>query len=249
MLLYSLLEASEKTTNVVKWISVGAILALFAVIFLIRLIGEKRYDAKRLAFAGICVAMSFTLALVKFKPVQYGGSITLASFVPILVYAYFYGAADVADVAAADHDVVTVTAPALGIAGKLHRHEGGVGIFERLVNGADLSCRARARADGAQCADFVGEIHFGAQSRVDGGDHQPDGVQHRAPHELGEGGGGVVNIAHRIPFSQCELDELLLVAFIIPQDLPIVKEQVKFLFYSRKFYYFLQPLDFFKKIC
>ena len=94
MFLYSLLEASEQTTNIVKWISVGAIVALFAVIFLIRLIGEKRYDAKRLAFAGICVAMSFTLALVKFKPVQYGGSITLASFVPILIYAYFYGAAD-----------------------------------------------------------------------------------------------------------------------------------------------------------
>ena len=94
MYLYSLLEASAKTTNIVKWISVGAILALFAVIFLIRLIGEKRYDAKRLAFAGISVALSFTLALVKFKPVQYGGSITLASFVPILIYAYFYGAAD-----------------------------------------------------------------------------------------------------------------------------------------------------------
>lgn len=94
MFLYSLLEVSEKTTNVVKWISVGAILVLFAVIFLIRLIGEKRYDAKRLAFAGICVSMSFTLAVIKFKPVQYGGSITLASFVPILIYAYFYGAAD-----------------------------------------------------------------------------------------------------------------------------------------------------------
>ena len=94
MFLYSLLEASEKTTNVVKWISVGAIVALFAVIFLIRWIGEKRYDAKRLAFAGICVALSFTLALIKFKPVQYGGSVTLASFVPILIYAYVYGAAD-----------------------------------------------------------------------------------------------------------------------------------------------------------
>jgi thiamine transporter len=94
MYLNSLLEVSEKATNVVKWISVGAILMLFAVIFLIRLIGQKRYDAKRLAFAGISVAMSFTLALIKFKPVQYGGSVTLASFVPILIYAYFYGAAD-----------------------------------------------------------------------------------------------------------------------------------------------------------
>ena len=94
MFLYSLLEASEKTTNIVKWISVGAVVALFAVIFLIRLIGQKKYDTKRLAFAGISVAMSFTLAVIKFKPVQYGGSVTLASFVPILIYAYFFGAAD-----------------------------------------------------------------------------------------------------------------------------------------------------------
>ncbi len=93
MYLYSLLEVSEKATNVVKWISVGAVVLLLAVIALIGLGGKKRYDAKRIAFAGVCVAMSFVLALIKFKPVQYGGSITLASFVPILVYAYVYGPA------------------------------------------------------------------------------------------------------------------------------------------------------------
>ena len=94
MYLYSLLEVSAKTTNVVKWISVGAIVALLAVIALIGINGKKRYDAKRIAFAGVCVASSFVLALIKFKPVQYGGSITLASFVPVLVYAYVYGVAD-----------------------------------------------------------------------------------------------------------------------------------------------------------
>ena len=91
MFLYSLLEVSEKATNVVKWISVGAVVLLLAVIALIGFGGKKRYDAKRIAFAGVCVAMSFVLALIKFKPVQYGGSITLASFVPVLVYAYVYG--------------------------------------------------------------------------------------------------------------------------------------------------------------
>lgn len=91
MFLYSLLEVSDKATNVVKWISVGAVVLLLAVIALIGFGGKKRYDAKRIAFAGVCVAMSFVLALIKFKPVQYGGSITLASFVPVLVYAYVYG--------------------------------------------------------------------------------------------------------------------------------------------------------------
>lgn len=94
MFLYSLLDVSEQATNVVKWISVGAIALLLGIIALFGLKPKRKYDAKRIAFAGICVAMSFTLALVKFKPVQYGGSITLASFVPILIYTYFYGVAD-----------------------------------------------------------------------------------------------------------------------------------------------------------
>ena len=94
MFLYSLLEVSAKTTNTVKWISVGAVVLLLALLFLIGLRKKQKPDGKRLAFAGICAATSFTLALLKFSPIQYGGSITLASFVPILVYTYLYGVAD-----------------------------------------------------------------------------------------------------------------------------------------------------------
>ena len=95
MFLYSLLEVSEHATSVVKWISLGAIGLLLCVIALIGCANKRqKYDAKRLAFAGVSVALSFVLALIKFKPVQYGGSITLASFLPVLLYAYVYGAAD-----------------------------------------------------------------------------------------------------------------------------------------------------------
>ena len=95
MFLYSLLEVSEQTTNVVKWISVAGVLVLLFVIALIGFLkNDKRWDAKKIAFAGICVSMSFTLAIIKVSPVQYGGSITLASFVPILIFAYVYGLAD-----------------------------------------------------------------------------------------------------------------------------------------------------------
>ena len=94
MFLFSLLEVSEQATEIVKWISVGAVLVLLGVIALIGWLRKKQYDAKRVAFAGVCVAMSFTLAVLKFSPVQSGGSITIASFVPILIYAYFYGVAD-----------------------------------------------------------------------------------------------------------------------------------------------------------
>lgn len=94
MFLYSLLEVSEQTTQTVRWISVVAVLLLLGVIAVIAVLRNKKANAKRVAFAGVCVAMSFTLALVKFSPIQYGGSITLASFVPILIYAYIYGVAD-----------------------------------------------------------------------------------------------------------------------------------------------------------
>ena len=94
MFLYSLLEVSEKTTNIIKWISVGAVAALLAVILIVCSLTKKKVNAKRLAFGGVCAAMSFTLAILKVSPIQYGGSITLASFVPILIYSYCYGAAD-----------------------------------------------------------------------------------------------------------------------------------------------------------
>ena len=95
MFLYSLLEVSEQTTNLVKWISVFGVLLVLGVIALIGFLKNgKKFDSKKIAFAGICVSLSFTLAVIKISPVQSGGSITLASFAPILVFAYVYGVAD-----------------------------------------------------------------------------------------------------------------------------------------------------------
>lgn len=94
MFLYSLLEVSEQATEIVKWISVVAVIVLLGVIAAISLARNTSRNPKRIAFAGVCVAMSFTLALIKFSPIQYGGSITLASFVPIMLYAYVYGTTD-----------------------------------------------------------------------------------------------------------------------------------------------------------
>ncbi len=94
MYLFNLLAVSDKATNTVKWISVAAVVALLcliAAVGLFRRNGKKGYDAKRIAFAGVCVSMSFVLAFVKVTPVQSGGSVTLASFVPVLIFAYVYG--------------------------------------------------------------------------------------------------------------------------------------------------------------
>lgn len=94
MLQFSLLEVSEQTTDIVKWVSLGAVFVLLGVIAAICLKGKKRYDAKHIAFAAVTVALSFALSYAKFSPVPYGGSITIASFVPVLIYAYAYGVID-----------------------------------------------------------------------------------------------------------------------------------------------------------
>lgn len=94
MFLSSLLDVSQYVTDVVMWISVGAVVLLLGVIALICIKGKRQYEAKHIAAAGICVALSFALSFAKVSPVYLGGSITLASFVPVLVYTYVYGLAD-----------------------------------------------------------------------------------------------------------------------------------------------------------
>ncbi len=93
MYLYSLLAVSERATKLVRNLSIAAAVLL---LFLIAAIGffnkgKERYDARRIAFAGVCVGMSFVLSFVKISPVESGGSITLAAFVPVLIFAYAYG--------------------------------------------------------------------------------------------------------------------------------------------------------------
>jgi len=90
MFLNSLLEVSKQTTDIVTWVAIGCI-ALLAIGFTLTAIFVKKYSTHEIAFAGICLALSFALSFIKVSPVQYGGSITLASFVPLLIYAYKFG--------------------------------------------------------------------------------------------------------------------------------------------------------------
>ncbi len=90
MFLNNLLEVSEETTDLVTWIAIGAI-ALLIVILAVTCIVNKKFSTNEIAYAGVCLASSFALSFIKVSPVHYGGSITLASFVPLLIYAYKFG--------------------------------------------------------------------------------------------------------------------------------------------------------------
>lgn len=87
---FPLLAVSETVTDVVTWVSLGAIAVLIVALVLI-CIFNKKYTTSEIAYAGVCLASSFALSFIKVSPVQYGGSITLASFVPLLIYAYKFG--------------------------------------------------------------------------------------------------------------------------------------------------------------
>ena len=52
---------------------------------------SSKFDSRCIAFAGICVSLSFALSYVKLFELPYGGSITLFSMFPIMLFAYIYG--------------------------------------------------------------------------------------------------------------------------------------------------------------
>ena len=85
--------ATEEAIDIVNYIAIGAI-ALLAVITLVICLAfrKRKMDTKAIAYAAVCLAASFVLSFIKVSPVPNGGSITLASWVPVLIYAYAYGA-------------------------------------------------------------------------------------------------------------------------------------------------------------
>ena len=73
---------------------VGAIvlfIALIAAVLVIDKKGNLIFDTKSIARAGICIATSFALSYVKIFKLPQGGSITLVSLLPIMLYAYMHG--------------------------------------------------------------------------------------------------------------------------------------------------------------
>ena len=64
------------------WITIASVIILLAVLVIISVF-KKNLTTKTLAFAGLTVATSYALSFLKVSPVTYGGSITLASMLPI----------------------------------------------------------------------------------------------------------------------------------------------------------------------
>ena len=79
------------TEEILRLVSL-IVMALCVVGFvLILTLGRKKAQSREVVFAAVCIAMSFVLSFIKVKIGADGGSVTLASFVPLLIYSYVAG--------------------------------------------------------------------------------------------------------------------------------------------------------------
>lgn len=53
--------------------------------------GKSSWTMRELSVAAMCLALAFLLSYVKLWPMPQGGSVTLASMLPIMLFAYIYG--------------------------------------------------------------------------------------------------------------------------------------------------------------
>lgn len=73
---------------------VSAILLVAAVILLSFFADRKSktWNSRSLSFAAVCVALSFALSYVRIFKMPMGGSITVASMLPLMLFSYIFGA-------------------------------------------------------------------------------------------------------------------------------------------------------------
>ena len=73
---------------------IGAIAVIVFTVITAFILGKKDkkpFDTHSIALAGICVALSFALSYIKLWDMPTGGSITLVSLLPVMLFAYIYG--------------------------------------------------------------------------------------------------------------------------------------------------------------
>ena len=71
------------------WIALGLIVAFGVVMMCFTT--KVKWNAKMLAYAALCIAISFVLSYIRLFRMPQGGSITPASMLPVMMFAYAFG--------------------------------------------------------------------------------------------------------------------------------------------------------------
>ena len=85
------MQIFEKLTEIPMntWIALAAIV-IFGVVLLA--VGRRvKWNAKMLACGALCIAMSFVLSYIRLLHMPQGGSITPASMLPVMMFAFAFG--------------------------------------------------------------------------------------------------------------------------------------------------------------
>ena len=82
----------SKVNQIGLYISAAlAVGALIASAFLLGRKDKKGLASKEITYAAICIAMSFALSYLRLVKMPQGGSITIASLLPLMIYSYMFG--------------------------------------------------------------------------------------------------------------------------------------------------------------
>ena len=82
----------EKINHLALYLGAGGlIVALVGIAIVADWKNKTKLDSRCIALAGITVALSFALSYIKMFSMPQGGSITLASLLPVMLFAYVYG--------------------------------------------------------------------------------------------------------------------------------------------------------------
>lgn len=74
----------------IVWAIIAALAIVGVVLFAVTK-DSRKWTARMLANAALCIALSFILSYIRLYKLPQGGSITLASMLPIFMFAYAYG--------------------------------------------------------------------------------------------------------------------------------------------------------------
>ena len=85
-------DVNNYLKNAPLYISSICLIALsLAIVFSVGKNTTFEFDSRSVAFAAVCIAMSFALSYVRLFKLPQGGSVTLASLLPVMIFSYIFG--------------------------------------------------------------------------------------------------------------------------------------------------------------
>ncbi|MDE6401047.1 MAG: energy-coupled thiamine transporter ThiT, partial [Clostridiales bacterium] len=84
-------DAGDALSNIGLYVSAVVVTAAIVALAFFADRGKRPFDTKTITFAAICVALSFALSYVRIFKMPMGGSITFASMLPLMLFAFMFG--------------------------------------------------------------------------------------------------------------------------------------------------------------